>query len=105
MRIALLQLDPTVGDLEANADKILRAATRARDLGADLAVTSELALVGYPPRDLVERASFVAAVLEQNRRVVDELPEGIALVFGTLESRAGAEGKPLYNSAIVAKRA
>ena len=53
MKIALLQIDPTVGDIEGNAARIAAAVVEARAAGADLAVTPELALVGYLPRDLL----------------------------------------------------
>ena len=55
MRLALCQLDATVGDLEGNAARILAAARQASAAGADLAVFPELALTGYPPRDLLDR--------------------------------------------------
>ena len=59
MKIALLQINPTVGDLAGNALHILDALERARAGHADLAVTPELALVGYLPRDLLLSAEFV----------------------------------------------
>jgi NAD+ synthase (glutamine-hydrolysing) len=59
MRIALAQINNTVGDLEANAAKILDFAGRAEQAAADLVVFPELALTGYPPRDLVEKHSFL----------------------------------------------
>ena len=62
MRVALLQINLTVGALDANGEAILDAARRARELGADLAITSELALTGYPPRDLLDRPSNLRAV-------------------------------------------
>src|SRR5581483_10883247 len=61
MKIALLQIDPTVGDLRGNARLILDALATAKQRGADLAVTPELALVGYLPRDLLLMPSFVDA--------------------------------------------
>src|SRR5882724_8334640 len=95
MRIALLQLNFTVGALEKNRDALLAATARARALGADLAVASEFSLLGYPPRDLLERPAFVDEVLAQNQKLVDALPEGIVLAFGTLEDRRQGEGRPL----------
>ena len=59
MRLALGQINPTVGDLDGNARLILDAARRAAERGAELAVFPELALTGYPPRDLIEVPSFV----------------------------------------------
>ena len=59
MRIALAQINNTVGDLDANAAKILEFARQAEELGAQVVVFPELALTGYPPRDLVEKQSFL----------------------------------------------
>jgi predicted amidohydrolase len=59
MRIALAQINNTVGDLDANAAKILDFARQAERCGADLVAFPELALTGYPPRDLVEKHSFL----------------------------------------------
>jgi NAD+ synthase/NAD+ synthase (glutamine-hydrolysing) len=75
MRIALCQINNTVGDLGGNAALILDTARRAEALGADLAVFPELALNGYPPRDLVEKPSFV-------QRSVDELQRLVAATRG-----------------------
>ncbi len=104
MRIGLLQLDFTVGDLEGNCRSILEAAARARDAGADLAITSELAVPGYPPRDLLDRPAFVKAVLAANDHLIERIPEGLTLVFGSVVGHDGLEGKPLRNSAVVARR-
>ena len=59
MRIALAQINNTIGDLEANAARILDFARRAEHAGAELVAFPELALTGYPPRDLVEKRSFL----------------------------------------------
>jgi NAD+ synthetase len=104
MRIALLQQNFTVGALAANREAILGATRRAREQGAELAITSELALLGYPPRDLLERPAFVRAALAENQKLVSEVPEGITLVFGTITERSQAEGRPLSNAVLVAKR-
>ena len=99
MKIALLQLNPLVGDLQGNAALIQAAAERAVEAGADIAVTSELALLGYPPRDLLLRQEFIrnaAAVLETLAR---SLPEGIVAIVGTISPNLSHSGSPLYNSA------
>lgn len=83
MRIALAQINNTIGDLDANAAKILDYARRAERAGADLVAFPELALTGYPPRDLVEKPSFLdrtAAALEAIIRESANLD--IALVVG-----------------------
>jgi NAD+ synthase (glutamine-hydrolysing) len=104
MRVALLQLNPTVGALEANCAGILKAAHEARERGADLAITGELAVLGYPPRDLLERPSFVRAAAAANEQLARAVPDGLVLMFGSLDVRAEREGRPLYNAAIVARR-
>ena len=90
MRVALLQLNLTVGALEKNRDALVRATARAKELGATLAISSELSLLGYPPRDLLERPAFVEEALARSRELVATIPEGIALVFGTIEDRRQA---------------
>jgi NAD+ synthase (glutamine-hydrolysing) len=69
VKIALAQINPTVGDFAGNSKKILDYATRAGDLGVDLVVFPELAVCGYPPADLLEKAVFIARAEE----VVTEL--------------------------------
>jgi len=59
MKIALAQLNPTVGDFAGNSARILEFARRAAERGADLAVFSELCLCGYLPMDLIERPQFI----------------------------------------------
>ena len=59
MKIALAQIDTTIGDFAGNVDLIVKYAECARERGADLVVFPELALCGYPPRDLVEKPGFV----------------------------------------------
>jgi NAD+ synthetase len=104
MRIALVQLDVTVGALDANGAAILAGARRARDEGAELAIFGELVLVGYPPRDLLDRPAFVRAALAKNQEIVASLPEGITVLFGTIDERPYGEGRPLYNAALAARR-
>ena len=61
LKIALAQLNPTVGDVNGNRDLIAQARLKAKEQGADLMVASELGLSGYPPEDLVIRPSFQEA--------------------------------------------
>ena len=70
MRIALCQINPTVGDLAGNLDLVLAASRRAAARGADLAVFPELVLTGYPPRDLLEKESFRSRSLEALEKLV-----------------------------------
>ena len=73
MKIALLQINPTVGDLAGNARQIASALRQAASSGVDLAVTPELALVGYLPRDLLLSSSFVKDSWEVVGRLATQL--------------------------------
>ncbi|MGD1001638.1 MAG: NAD+ synthase [Candidatus Brocadiia bacterium] len=97
MKVALAQINPTVGDFSGNAAKILDAARRAAALGAELAVFPEMSIMGYPPRDLVEHAGFVAGGLDALDRLARELP--LPAVVGFVARNETGEGKPLHNSA------
>lgn len=100
-RIALAQIDPTVGDLEGNAALVRRAAAAARAAGAGLVIFPELALSGYPPRDLLDLPEFV----ERAARALLELAapaewsRGLSLVLGFPERVEGAPPPGLMNSA------
>ncbi|MEF3194008.1 MAG: NAD+ synthase [Halothiobacillaceae bacterium] len=97
-RIALAQLNLTVGDIDGNVAKVIDWTLRARErFQADLIVFPELTLSGYPPEDLVKRADFMAACDAAVLRLMRELPHGIGVVIGTPERKDGAR----YNSAIV----
>ncbi len=83
MRIALAQINNTVGDLTCNAAKILDFSRRAADAGAEMVVFPELALTGYPPRDLVEKDSFLDRTAEALQRIATESAgSNIAMVIG-----------------------
>ncbi|MFZ5466325.1 MAG: NAD+ synthase [Pseudomonadota bacterium] len=97
-RIALAQLNLTVGDIDGNVAKVIDWTLRARErFQADLIVFPELTLSGYPPEDLVKRADFMAACDAAVLRLLRELPHGIGVVIGLPERKDGAR----YNSAIV----
>ena len=98
MKVALLQIDPTVGDIEGNAGLLAAATAAAARAGADLAVASELSLLGYPPRDLLLRRSFVARGWTVCRELAAELRAGPPLLLGLAEPNEGS-GRPLYNAA------
>jgi NAD+ synthase (glutamine-hydrolysing) len=94
LRIALAQINSTVGDLEGNAAKIIAAIRRARDTGADIVTFPELTVCGYPPEDLLLKASF----LQDSRDAIDEIAhqsEGIISLVGFADA---ANGK-VYNAA------
>ncbi|HLY10781.1 MAG TPA: NAD+ synthase [Planctomycetota bacterium] len=98
MKIAAAQINPTIGDIQGNVDKILQYIGRAKELGAQLVVFPELCLTGYPPRDLLDRAAFI----DQNIAALGELAhkvKDISALVGFVEKNLSAEGKPLYNAA------
>jgi NAD+ synthase (glutamine-hydrolysing) len=80
MRLALAQIDPTVGDLEGNRELILERIEEARTAGADLVVLPELAVTGYPPEDLLLRPGFVRAARASLERIAAETRDLVALV-------------------------
>ncbi len=101
MRFALCQIDPVVGDLDANAHKIRSQAEQAQAGGADLVVFPELALVGYPPRDLVERPGFVRDIQAALTRLAASLPARLTCLVGFVESSPAPHRPGLYNAVAV----
>src|SRR6185437_16304511 len=97
MKIGFAQLDTTVGDFKGNSEKILRAYERLADRGADLVLTPELAITGYPPQDLVFKSRFVPETLEILRQLHGRLGKA-ALLIGFVDRNEG-RGKPFHNSA------
>lgn len=81
MKIAISQLNPVVGDLSGNLELILAAARDARTAGADILLTPELALTGYPPEDLLLRPAFLTECRKMIGRLIDEVDD-ITLVIG-----------------------
>ncbi|HYM77265.1 MAG TPA: NAD+ synthase [Candidatus Dormibacteraeota bacterium] len=98
MKIALGQINPTVGDFSGNAAKIIDFAQRARSAGAGLILFPELSVCGYPPRDLVERSSFVARNRESAEKIAAATP-GIAVICGLVTPAQSDTGKSVMNSA------
>jgi NAD+ synthetase len=97
MKIGFAQINPTVGDLRGNFDKILAAYERLVAAGAELVLTPELAITGYPPQDLVFKSSFVP----QNLEMLDELHRRVGstpLLVGFVDRNEG-RGKPFRNAA------
>ncbi|MBV9387190.1 MAG: NAD+ synthase [Chroococcidiopsidaceae cyanobacterium CP_BM_ER_R8_30] len=101
MRIAIAQLNPTIGDLTGNAQQILVAAKQAAEQGVRLLLTTEISLCGYPPRDLLLDPSFVQAVETTLQQLAQDLPPELAVLVGCVEPNERAQiqgGKPLFNS-------
>ena len=103
MKIALLQINPTVGDLQGNSRLIVEATREAGRLGADLAVTPELALVGYLPRDLLLSEGFVRDSWNALANLADDLAGLPPVLVGLPEPNPSDEGRPLYNSAVLVR--
>jgi NAD+ synthase (glutamine-hydrolysing) len=103
LRIALLQINPTAGDIHGNSALIVAGAKKAREAGADLAVTPELALMGYLPRDLLMSRGFVQRAGEQLARIAAELKDGPPLLVGVATPNPADIGRPLFNSAVLLK--
>lgn len=97
MRLALAQLNPTIGDFSGNIAKIRQAAARAREKGADLLALPELAVTGYPPRDLLCRRDFLERVDKVLADVIAPLSREIAILIGGPVRDRGA----LFNAALL----
>jgi NAD+ synthase/NAD+ synthase (glutamine-hydrolysing) len=104
VKIALLQLNPTVGDLEGNARLIASAVREAGARGADLAVASELALVGYLPRDLLLGTGFVERTWNRLDGLARELAGQPPTLVGVPEPNISDEGRPLFNTAALVRQ-
>ena len=101
MKIAIAQLNPTIGDLSGNARQILAIAKQAAKQGVRVLLTPELSLCGYPPRDLLLIPGFVKSVSVELQNLAQQLPTQLAVLVGIVESNpdAGSKGqKPLFNS-------
>ena len=99
MKIALGQINPTIGDFSGNSARIIDFSKRARAAGASLILFPELSVCGYPPRDLVERSAFV----ENNRKAVENIvaqTRGIAVICGVVTPAQAETGKSVMNSAV-----
>jgi NAD+ synthase/NAD+ synthase (glutamine-hydrolysing) len=102
MNIALAQINTTVGDLPGNLDSMVRFARRAAEEGADLVAFPELSLTGYPPRDLVEKPSFVDRSEQHLRQLAAETAElPLALIAGYVGRSGSPLGKQATNSAAI----
>jgi len=101
MKVAIAQLNPTIGDLKGNAGQILAAAEGAIAQGANLLLTPELSLCGYPPRDLLLQPSFIAAMADQLVALAQALPPALTTLVGIAQTNSQAQEsgqKPLFNA-------
>lgn len=100
MKIAISQIDPRVGDVAWNLRLILEQIDRSKSSRCDLVVFPELAVVGYPPRDLLDFSHIIDENLEAIE-TIREASQGISVVVGYVERNSSKVGKPYYNSAAV----
>ena len=105
MRIALAQVNPTVGDLTGNVDRMTAAAREAAARGAEVVVFPELCITGYPPRDLVEKPSFIDRSEGELRRLARETADlDLSVICGYVSRSQSETGKRAVNSAAVIER-
>ncbi|MFA8432921.1 MAG: NAD+ synthase [Marinifilaceae bacterium] len=98
MKIALAQLNYHIGNFESNTDKILESIRKGKEAGVDLIIFSELAVCGYPPKDLLERKDFIERSLAYLDKIATHCTD-IAAVVGGPSINPHPKGKKLYNSA------
>ena len=96
MRVALAQINTTVGDVWANVEKAADALKRAKDAGAELVALPELTIPGYPPEDLLMRPTFIKENLHALEGFAEEVPEGVVAMIGFVDLEAD-----LYNACAV----
>ena len=98
MRVALAQINPTVGDIAANSARIVDFARCARSQGAALVVFPELAVTGYPPKDLLLKSQFVQDNLRAVERIAADVGPGIDVIVGYADRNTNPVGRPLHNA-------
>jgi NAD+ synthase (glutamine-hydrolysing) len=101
VRVALAQIDTTAGDVPGNRARLAAAWEAGRAAGADLVVAPELAVLGYPPRDLVLREGVVRATLEATEALARRTADGPPMVVGTLARNSEPIGPGLHNAAVL----
>ncbi len=104
MRVALAQINSTLGDFAGNREKMVAFTKRALEKRCDLVVFPELSLMGYLPNDLLERPSIIDEQLREFEKFCKQVPEGIAVLCGLMTYTGLKVGKPYYNSAALVQR-
>lgn len=100
MKLALCQIDPIIGDLEYNKNKILDGYRKGIEASADLVIFPELSLVGYPPLDLVEKKEFRLAVNKAANEIASKT-DNVGLIFGAITEDDDLIGTDVHNSALL----
>jgi NAD+ synthase/NAD+ synthase (glutamine-hydrolysing) len=99
VRVALAQINTTVGDVEGNVSRALGAVREARALGAGLVVLPELCVFGYPPKDLLLRRHMVERNLDGIRELAEQCPPEVEVLAGYVQPDPTGGGRGLYNAA------
>ncbi|MDP1798727.1 MAG: NAD+ synthase [Planctomycetaceae bacterium] len=103
MKLALAQLNPTVGDVAGNSTLVFDAITQAHAAGAELVILSELVISGYPPKDLLLREGFAAACDRAVDRIAATIPAGIGVLIGHPSARNVPEGRTANTCSLLYK--
>jgi NAD+ synthetase len=97
MKIAICQINPVIGDFDYNTAIIKTAVEQAKGQGCSLAIFPEMSLLGYPPKDLLEKPAFIAENLRRLKQLASQI-DGISVVCGYVERNPTEKGKPLLNA-------
>ena len=97
MKIAICQINPVIGDFDYNTAIIKTAVEQAKGQGCSLAIFPEMSLLGYPPKDLLEKPAFIAENLRRLKQLASQL-DGIGVICGYVERNPSGKGKPLLNA-------
>lgn len=103
MKIALIQINPIIGDFQYNCGKIITWAEKAHQNGCRLTIFPEMVVSGYPPQDLLERGSFLMQQNSAINEMIAKFPADLDVLFGCVVQGNGAGGKRLFNTALVAR--
>lgn len=104
MRIALAQINATLGDFAGNKEKILNFTIRAKEKKAELVIFPEACLFGYHPFDLLEREVFVQKQTQALDELVRKIPDGIFVLIGGFEKNKSKKGRPYFNASFLCKK-
>ncbi len=104
MRIAVAQINPTLGDFDSNQEKVLDYISRSKERHCQLVVFPESTLFGYHPFDLLERPELVKKQLKSLRNIEKSIPSGIGALIGVITLNPKKKGRPYFNSAALVQK-
>ncbi len=100
MKVALVQINPTIGAFSENISKICNFSEKAKQLKADIVIFPELAICGYPPKDLLERQEFIEDSIKALWELIDKIKD-ITVICGGISKNNSDVGRPIFNSIFV----